>query len=108
VLWDPLHFGGGNTSFEALALGAPIVTLPGQFMRGRVTHGCYQQLGVLDCVAESTEQYVQLAVRLGTEPEWREAVRAKLVERKAQLFDTLEPVRELEDFLRRAVAEAAV
>ena len=33
VILDPLHFSGGNTTFEALAMGTPIVTLPGTFMR---------------------------------------------------------------------------
>ena len=28
VLLDTLHFGGGNTSYEGLACGTPIVTLP--------------------------------------------------------------------------------
>ncbi len=36
---DPPHFGSGNSSYEAFALGAPIVTWPGAFMRGRVTAG---------------------------------------------------------------------
>src|SRR5207244_780770 len=35
VLLDPLHFGGGNTSYEGLALGVPIVTMPSRFLRGR-------------------------------------------------------------------------
>ena len=42
ALLDPLPFGGGTTSYAALGLGAPIVTWPGPFMRGRVTYGCYQ------------------------------------------------------------------
>src|SRR5207249_1751460 len=28
VMLDPLHFGGGNTSFEAFAFGVPVITLP--------------------------------------------------------------------------------
>jgi len=33
------HFSGGNTSLEAFALGKPVVTHAGEFMRGRVTSG---------------------------------------------------------------------
>jgi predicted O-linked N-acetylglucosamine transferase (SPINDLY family) len=33
VMLDPFHFGGGNTTYEALPIGTPIVTLPTQFMR---------------------------------------------------------------------------
>ena len=31
VMLDPFPFGGGHTSYEVLALGLPVVTLPGQF-----------------------------------------------------------------------------
>ena len=44
VILDPPFFGGGNTSYEAFAMGLPIVTWPGPFMRGRVTEGCYRQM----------------------------------------------------------------
>ena len=40
VLLDPLYFGGGNTTYEAIAIGVPIVTWPGPFMQGRVTQAC--------------------------------------------------------------------
>ena len=45
VMLDPLHYSGGNTSLEAFALGTPIVTWPGEFMRGRHTHGFYKLMG---------------------------------------------------------------
>ena len=51
VLLDPLHFNGGNTSLKALALGAPIVTLPTALLKGRLTLGLYRKMGVLDGVA---------------------------------------------------------
>src|SRR5262249_32461009 len=46
VSLDPLHFGGGNTSFEAFALGIPIVTLPSEFLRGRITYAQYLMMGI--------------------------------------------------------------
>lgn len=108
VLLDPIHFGGGNTTFEALALGTPIVTWPGRFMRGRVTEGCYRQMDLCDCVAEDLDHYVQIAVRLGTDPQWRGEVSRRILERRERLFDHPAAVRELEDFLRRAVQETAL
>jgi predicted O-linked N-acetylglucosamine transferase (SPINDLY family) len=61
---DPFPFGGGHTSYEALALGLPVVTLPGRFLRGRLTHGMYQQMGYSDLEAQSIDDYVRLALRL--------------------------------------------
>ena len=68
VLLDTIHFGGGNTSLEAFTFGTPIVTLPGRFLRSRITYACYEQMGILDCVAADPEDYVRIAVRLGTDP----------------------------------------
>ena len=62
VILDPPFFGGGNTSYEAFAMGLPIVTWPGAFMRGRVTEGCYRQMGFTELVADSLDSYVEIAL----------------------------------------------
>jgi predicted O-linked N-acetylglucosamine transferase (SPINDLY family) len=106
VLLDPIHFGGGNTTFEALAFGTPIVTWPGEFMRGRVTYACYRKLGVLDCVAADWDDYVKIAVRLATDHAWREDVRSRILASNHVLFENAGAVCELEEFFIEAVQEA--
>ena len=75
VLLDPIHYGGGLTSFDGLSLNKPTVTLPGSFLRGRFTFGFYRKMGVPDCIAANADDYVERAVRLGTDREWRGARR---------------------------------
>jgi predicted O-linked N-acetylglucosamine transferase (SPINDLY family) len=104
VVLDPLHWSGGITTFDALAFGTPVVTLPGALMRGRVTCGCYRQMGLLDCVAGSPEEYVALAVRLGTDRAHRDKVRARILERNAALYEKEAAVVEFEQFVRSALA----
>src|SRR4051794_35667185 len=48
VMLDTIHFGGGNTSYEAFALGVPIITLPSPFLRGRITYAQYKMMGIED------------------------------------------------------------
>ena len=103
VLLDPIHFGGGNTSYEAFAFGVPIVTLPSQFLRGRITHALYQKLDVFDCVAQSPQEYAEMAVRLGTDSEFRHAVSEKILARNDRLYEETEAVRELERFFHQAM-----
>ena len=103
---DPSHFGGGNSTFESFGLGVPVVTLPGPFMRGRVTVGCYRQMGFEDLVATTREEYVALAVKLANDAGFREAMRAKVREHSAALFDDTSAVREMEMFFERAHDEA--
>jgi len=106
VLLDPIHFGGGNTSYEGLALGTPIVTLPSQFLRGRITFALYQQMQVFDCVVATPQEYVARALRLGTDPSYRAAVHRKILDSNGVLFENSAGIRELEEFFRRAVSAA--
>ncbi|MCK5343441.1 MAG: tetratricopeptide repeat protein, partial [Candidatus Heimdallarchaeota archaeon] len=61
---DPINFSGGNSSYEAFSVNSPIVTLPGDFMRARVTYGIYQQMGMYDLVAKDPDDYIRLALKL--------------------------------------------
>ena len=106
VVLDTLHFGGGTTSFMAMAAGTPVVTMPSEFMRGRVMHACYKQMGMMDCVAKSPAQYVKTAVRLGTDCAFREATKQKILARNHVLYENHAVVREFEQFFDRAVEEA--
>jgi len=104
VMLDPIHFGGGNTSYEAFAFGVPTVTLPSPFLRGRITLAQYEMMGITDCVAKSPEDYVELAVALGCDEGRRRAMKEKILSASGVLFENIEAVRELEDFFRTAIA----
>jgi predicted O-linked N-acetylglucosamine transferase (SPINDLY family) len=104
---DPPGFGGGNSSYEALGIGVPVVTMPGAFMRGRVTLGCYRQMGFEELIAGSAEQYVEIAVRLASDAGFRERCRARIMEGAHRLFEDATAVRELEAFFETAVDDAA-
>lgn len=106
VLLDTFPFGGGSTTYEALAFGTPVVTLPGAFLRGRITYACYQQMGVSDCIASDSADYVRIALRLGTDTPWRQAVRDRILAHKHLLYESMDSVRELETFLQQALTDA--
>ena len=103
VMLDTLHWSGGNTSLDALACGLPVVTLPGSLMRGRQSQAMLRALGVEELVAADAASYVDKAVGLGADAEWRRALSQRILDRRGDLFEREEPVRALEDFLERAV-----
>lgn len=107
VMLDPLHFGGGHTSLEGLAMGAPIVTLPSRLLRGRLTAAWYRVLGVEDLVARSPDHYVRLALEVAASPATRENFRRKLAARRDRLFDHRGAVEAHERFFEYALAWAA-
>lgn len=107
VLLDTYPFSGGNTSYEGLALGVPIVTLAAPFMRGRITYALYKKMGMMDCVAATPAEYIERAVELGTDAERRRIVREKIAAASGVLFEDMEAVRELEAFFVKAVETAS-
>lgn len=106
VLLDPLHFGGGNTSYEALALGVPIVTLPSKFLRGRITLAQYEAMDVMDCVVSTPQDYVKTALKLGMDKRYRRTISEKILASNDALYTSPTGLRQLEQFLKTAVAEA--
>jgi predicted O-linked N-acetylglucosamine transferase (SPINDLY family) len=101
VVLDPIHFGGGNTAYEAFALGVPIVTWSSAFLRGRITLALYKKMNVMDCVASNANEYVELAVRLGTEPDFRDAMRNKILASNDALYEDAGAVDELGTFFKK-------
>ncbi|HEY6394311.1 MAG TPA: hypothetical protein VIX12_02765, partial [Candidatus Binataceae bacterium] len=98
VLLDPPYFGGGNTTYEALAAGIPIVTWPGPFMRGRVTQACYKQMGFEALVADSLDSYVEKAFSVANNAAQSSLLRTEITRRAAVLYEDGEAVKELERF----------
>ena len=54
VILGPFPFGGGNTTYEPLAVGTPVVTYPGRFLRGRISDALYHRMGMRSLVATDT------------------------------------------------------
>src|SRR5207247_4319019 len=74
IVLDPFHFGGCNSSCDALSLGVPVVTLPGSQLPGRFTLGLYEEIDLDCCVACSAVVYLVLALRIGCVAENRKSV----------------------------------
>jgi predicted O-linked N-acetylglucosamine transferase (SPINDLY family) len=106
VVLDSIHFNGMNSSLQAFAVGAPVVTLPGRFQRGRHTQAMYRKMGVLDGIAASPAHYVEIAVRIGTDPGYAQALRQRILARQHVLFEDARVVSEFERFFVQALADA--
>ena len=86
VSLDTRPFGGGNTSWQAIAAGTPVVTWPGAFLRGRYTQALYRLLGVTDAIAGSANQYIKLAVKFGTDRAFAEQYNRRVAEAAPSIF----------------------
>jgi predicted O-linked N-acetylglucosamine transferase (SPINDLY family) len=106
VYLDTLTWSGGNTSLEAIACNLPIVTCPGEFMRGRHTDSFLKMIGVTDTIAKNEAEYIDIAVKLGLDPVWRCSVSERMSQRQDYLFDDQVCVTGLETFYKQIVAES--
>ncbi|MBF0294060.1 MAG: tetratricopeptide repeat protein [Magnetococcales bacterium] len=107
VLLDPIHFGSGNTFYEAMAVGTPVVTWPGRFMRGRIVAGGYRQMEIAaPPVAKELADYAPLALAFAHDEARRLAFTQEVAGKRASLFDDRSVVREFASFLQAAVAAA--
>lgn len=95
---DPFHWGGGNTTIEALACGVPVPTLPGAYLRGRLTLGFYRKMGTPELIASSPENYVDLNYRIANDRDFRASLMSKVEDRLPGLFENTRAIRELERF----------
>ena len=106
VILDPIHFGGGTTSYEAFFVGAPIVTMPGAFMRSRVTYACYKKMGVMDAVVSNPDEYVETAIRLANDSACHGELKSRILSANHVLYEDAAVLRELGAFFEKAVEKA--
>ena len=75
---DPMPYGGVNGTLEALDMTVPVVTLVGRAHAARATYSILANLGATDTVATSGSEYVDMAVRLATDPAFTAKVKAAI------------------------------
>lgn len=106
IFLDSFSWSGGHTTLEAVACHLPVVTCPGEFMRGRHSYAILKMLGMIETIANNEFEYIDIAVRLGLDPEWRNSISQRMKERHSYLYDDKTCVATLEDFYCRVVCEA--
>ncbi|MGA7938156.1 MAG: tetratricopeptide repeat protein, partial [Kovacikia sp.] len=103
VFLDSFHWSGGHTTLEAIACNLPVVTLPGEIMRGRHSYAILNRLGMTDTIASTQAAYIEIAVRLGSDRAWRNAIIQRMIHHSPDLYDDKTCVIALEKFYERVV-----
>jgi protein O-GlcNAc transferase len=78
IALDPYPYCGGITTCDALWMGVPVITLRGKHPVSRTGASILNTIGLGNCVAESREQYVELASRLARDVRQLCDLRARL------------------------------
>jgi predicted O-linked N-acetylglucosamine transferase (SPINDLY family) len=83
IALDPFPYNGGLTTLEALWMGVPVITCPGETFAGRHSLTHLSNLGLTQTIARDLDEYVALAASLAEELPGLAALRAGLRERMA-------------------------
>lgn len=103
IALDPFPFCGGMTSFDALWLGVPVITLAGAGLASRQSASMLANLGLPQLIAADAREYLDKAKELALDPQCLAALRAGMRARFAAspLMDYAGFARSLEAAYRR-------
>lgn len=106
---DTYPYNSGTTASDVLRMGLPMVTLAGRTFSSRMAGSLLSRIGLEQGIATSHEEYVRLAVRLGTDPQehaaFRQALAGDAWRRTLGDMDSFIP--ELEEHFRSVVVTPA-
>lgn len=104
IALDPFPYNGTTTTYEALWMGVPVVTLAGNTHAGRVGASILTALGEPALIAADVGSYVRTACALAADRERLDAYRATLRERLrvSSLCDARGFTRRIEEAIRLA------
>lgn len=94
VLLDPIHYGGGMTLYDWASLNKPLVTWPSRFLRGRYAVGFYSKMGIDSCMAKTLDEYVDIAVAIGTDSLYRSGIEAEIRAASDVIFEDAAVIKE--------------
>jgi predicted O-linked N-acetylglucosamine transferase (SPINDLY family) len=80
---DPFPYNGATTTCEALWMGVPVVTLAGRTHAGRVGVSQLSNLGLIELIGRTPDEYIATALRLATDVERLSTLRKELRSRMA-------------------------
>jgi len=89
---------GHTTGMDVLWAGTPMVTLPGETLASRVASSQLCTLQLEELVANTREEYENVAVKLGTDPDYLRLIRARVWDGRIEksLFDVKVYAKDLE------------
>jgi predicted O-linked N-acetylglucosamine transferase (SPINDLY family) len=78
IALDTTPYSGGTTTAEALWMGVPVITLPGERMVGRMTASMLNSVGLDEFIARDADDFVRIAGELAQDAPRRSHLRREL------------------------------
>jgi len=99
IALDTFPYHGTTTTCEALWMGVPVITLEGKAHVSRASLSILKHIGLDDCIARTTEEYIDKAIQLGSNNSFLSQLRHRLrpIVSRSSLCQVKEYVSDLEE-----------
>jgi len=106
VLLHPFPFDGSRTSADSIAAGIPYVTLPTEYLRGRMGASFLRTMNIPELVARSITEYVDIAVRLSVDEHFFAMIKDAVEKRSWLIWEDMEVPFAWTKFLSSSVGDS--
>ena len=108
VLLHPFPFDGSRTSADGIGVGIPVLTLPAEYLRGRMCQAFYRTMDMPELVAKNRSHYVSIANQLATNKKFYLDVLQKVKHREHLIWEDMEVPFMWSSFLSRVTGAHTV
>ncbi len=107
LVLDTPVYASSLTAYDAFSMGVPVLTQHGTLAVQCYAAGLYRRMGMeTDLVTKDRDEYIASAVKIGTNPEYRDHLGRMLPERVAAVFDDQRVISEYERFFSSVIPQS--
>ena len=105
IILCPFYFGMGNTYYQAMAVGTPVVSYTQDIFRTRHPYAGYNQMGIINPpLAYSPEEYISICKKLAFDNQYRKNIENQILSKSKQfLFNDKTIFEEYIEFFQKAL-----
>lgn len=90
VILHPFPFDGSRTSADSLIVNVPYVTLPSEYLRGRMGYAFLRTMNIPELVAVDIPNYIEIAVKLSYDNNFHRQMREKIAQTSYLIWEDME------------------
>jgi protein O-GlcNAc transferase len=106
VYADPIGLDDPASAMRAIEMNMPVVTIRGDFGKGRRTAALLEQIGITDTIASNKEEYDALLERLSSDEDFWKSISLRIAERKQWVFKDHETIAAFQDWATNVASGA--
>ena len=78
-----------STALDAIEAGIPYITLPSEYLRGRMGQTYYRTMNIPELVAKNRSDYIHIALRCITDENFKSNVIEKILTRRYLIWEDM-------------------